>query len=217
MAAGRKFAFDMEFAPDGRILRAGEEVRLTFTKDEVAALESQAYARGRDDALVRAEEVSSQHLRQIASQMQFLFSRLSEEGAAMRRECAEAAVAAAETIAGAALDQFGRDAVESIAGEAVSMLRDAAQIRVCATPEIAEALRPRLEQAALAAGFTGRLIVTGDPARRPGDCEIAWADGLILSDRAAAGQKIRDAAQRWLDDHDAGPAQFDLFAEECAS
>lgn len=216
MTAARKFAFDMEFAADGRILRAGDEVRLTFTKDEVAELEAEAYARGREDALVRAEEIAGQHLRQIASQMQFLFTRLGEESASMRRECAEAAVAAAETIAGVALDRFGREAVEAIAGEAIAMLRDAAHIRIATTPELVETLRPRLEQLAEATGYAGRLVVSPDPTRRPGDCEIAWADGLIVSDRAEAAQKIRDAAQRWLDDHDAGPAQFDLFAEESA-
>ncbi len=216
MTAARKFAFETEFSADGQILRSNDVVRATFTKDEAAALERAAYERGRDDALVRAQESAGEHLRQIASQMQFLLARLADDCAAMRRECAEAAVAAAEAIAGVALERFGREAVEAVACEAISTLRDAAHIRVAVAPELADLVQPRLQQAAEAAGFPGRVMVIADAARRPGDCEIVWADGLIASDRGAASRRIRNAAQRWLDDHAAGPAQFDLFSEEDA-
>jgi flagellar assembly protein FliH len=48
-------------------------------------------------------------------------------------------------------------------------------------------------------GFTGRLVVIGDPEVALGDGKIEWADGGLVRDRAAISAAIDNRIAAYLD------------------
>jgi len=48
-------------------------------------------------------------------------------------------------------------------------------------------------------GFTGKIIVLGDPETKKGDCALQWADGGITLDFEKTSRKISQLVRRHLD------------------
>ena len=58
--------------------------------------------------------------------------------------------------------------------------------------------REKLDDAARAHGFEGRLVVLGEPGVAMSDCRIEWADGGINRDKTATDAAIGEAVARYV-------------------
>ena len=61
-----------------------------------------------------------------------------------------------------------------------------------------DAVREKLDGIARAHGFEGRMVVLGEPAIAPGDCQIEWADGGVNRDNAGTDAAIGEAVARYV-------------------
>jgi flagellar assembly protein FliH len=185
--------------------------RKILTDDDLAAARADGVAEGLAQANASIERASSESLRAIASLMQMMLGRLSEEAQSLRTDAAEVAIAAARSVAGTALDAFGEEAVTDIVGQAVAQLRDVPRLVVRVSPELAETIEARLIGCAREAGFNGEIAVRGDPLAQNGDCTLDWGDGIITHDREAAFAAIAQAGQNWLTSAQSEGFQIDMF------
>lgn len=198
------FAFDTEFAPDGTIVREGGRPRTLFTSDEVEAARAEAFAAGKSDAAALAERRNAEAVQQLAAGVQRLIGTLEAEARQLRDEATALALAAARKIAGEALDRFGAERVETIVAEAMDSLRHGPRLIVRLPEGMAGLLAPRLEAAAERAGFSGALLVRGEPGLATGDVTLDWTDGMIVVSRAEAIARIEDIINRALGAPDDG-------------
>lgn len=185
--------------------------RKALTEDDIAAARAEGHAQGIADTNASLERASSDALRAIASLMQMMLGRLSEEAHSLRIDAAEVAIAAARVVAGTALDAFGEEAVTDIVTTAVAQLRDVPRLVVRVSPDLAETIEARLIGCAREAGFNGEIAVRADPDANTGDCTLDWGDGAITHDRTAAFEAITQAGQNWLNSAQSEGFQIDMF------
>jgi flagellar assembly protein FliH len=65
-------------------------------------------------------------------------------------------------------------------------------------PDIADAVRERALARIANSGFTGRLVVLGDPELTIGDGRIEWADGGVVRDTAALAAGIEQRIVQFI-------------------
>jgi flagellar biosynthesis/type III secretory pathway protein FliH len=206
----RRFLFDDDFAtPEeqarlrAKLAEAAPEPEVivpSFTAAELAEARAEGVAEGR--ALGEAEARASIEARNAAA-LETIAARLAEA----KREAAGAAERAAAALAAATLGLVARALPEIAAAEAgeacarlaeslLARLATAERIAIRLPPELARALAPRLEAAAAAADFTGRLEVIATEGMAAGAMRISWPGGEALRDPAALAAAATEVLRR---------------------
>jgi len=192
----RKFIFDTVFDGD-RVITAPRPKR-AFTPEEVEIVRAEAFAEGERSAVARAEARAAEVLATIARDAGGALVALAQVAHAHRSESARLALAAANKIAGAALERFPEAPVVA-ALEALSVeLQSAPRLVVRTSPEDAERARPALERAAQMAGVAGQILVKADPALPPAAFGFDWGDGRATFDAADAAARVGEALEAAL-------------------
>ncbi len=213
-AATQRYAFRPISENETPHRRGGPAARAQLTEADLAAAREEGLQRGRQEAAQATDRASAEALRAIARMMQMMLSGLAAEAQGLRQDALEVAMAAAQLMAGQALEQFAPEAVEGFVSEAVGQLRDVPRLVVRIAPELADDLAPRLEQVARDAGFDGQVVVRPDPVASGGDVTLEWAEGSIHHDRASSFAAVEAAAERWLAAAKTEGFQLDLFGSQ---
>lgn len=195
MASIRKYAFETEFAADGKIVTQAPK---KFDADEVESERKAAYKRGADDAVAQAERQTAAALQALGEKITALLGKLDSERQAMREEAARVALAAARKIAGAALDGFGADRAAIAIESVMDVLRHHPRLVVKLSPEAAENLKPRIDEMAELHGYGGAILVRPQPDMRAGEVSIDWSDGIIHMNPDEAAKRIEDLIEAAL-------------------
>ncbi|MEZ5958950.1 MAG: FliH/SctL family protein [Hyphomonadaceae bacterium] len=185
----RKYAFDIEFTPDGEIMR---EPPKRITPEEVEAAGTDGYERGKNDATAQAERRTAAALEAIADAASAVLTRLNAESHAMRAEAASVALAAAQKIAGAALDEFGAARAAQAIEAAMDALRHQPRLVVKLPPDLAEQLKPRIAEMCETHAYASAVLVRAEPGLKTGEVVIDWSDGVIAMDPADAARRIEE-------------------------
>lgn len=209
-AAPRKFSFDTEFAADGRVVRADDTFRTSYSRADMEKLTAAAFEKGKNEETARANAIMADAQRRIADSLQRLVGGLDTEAKALRAEAAEMALACARKVSDAAIARFPMDDVLAAIEESMGVLRDGPRLMIGAAPELLEPLRERVGQLADQFGYGGAVVVRADAGLRPGDAAIVWGDGAVALDREDAFARMEAAVQQRLADSDS--EQPDLFA-----
>lgn len=151
----RKYAFDTEFAPNGEIVRESSK---PLTPEETKATES-AYERGKTDAALQTDRRIAAALETIADATSAVLTRLNAESHAMRVEAARVGLAAAQKIAGAALDSFGVDRAAQAIEAAMDALRHQPRLVVKLPADLSEQLKPRISEMCETHAYASAVLV----------------------------------------------------------
>lgn len=189
MGEVRKYAFDTEFAPDGEIVRAAPK---RITPEEVQTANAEGYEQGKNDATAAAERRVAAALEAIADAASGVLTRLEVESQAMRTEAAHVAMAAAQKIAGAALDEFGLERATRAVEAAMDMLRHQPRLVVKLPPDMADQLKPHIAQMCETHAYAAAVLVRAEPGLKSGEVVIDWSDGMIAMDPADAARRIEE-------------------------
>jgi flagellar assembly protein FliH len=185
----RKYAFDTEFSADGEIMR---EPPKRITPEEVQAANNDGYVRGKDDATAQAERRTAAALEAIADAASAVLTRLNAESQSMRADAARVAMAAAQKIAGAALDSFGVERAAQAIEAAMDTLRHQPRLVVKLPTDIAEQLKPRITEMCETHAYANAVLVRAEPGLKTGEVVIDWSDGVIAMDPVDAARRIED-------------------------
>ncbi len=202
MTQVRKYAFDTEFTPEGAVLR---DAAKRLNPEEVEAERAAAYERGKQDAVAQAENRASAALEALANAASAAVTRLDAESRAMREEAARLAMAAAQKIAGAALEAYGVERAASAIESTMDMLRHHPRLVVRVSPEAAEALKPRIEAMCATHAYASAILVRAEPGLKAGEVSIDWSDGMITLDPEEAAQRVQALMEGALSAQPANP------------
>jgi flagellar assembly protein FliH len=127
--------------------------------------------------------------------------------AAALEEAQKAAVANAIDLAAAIARKLALTLIESqplieleaLIAECLTSIESAPHLVIRCHPDLAETVRTSTEASMTTSGFTGRLVVIGDPEIALGDGKIEWADGGLIRDGAAIAASIDERIYAYLD------------------
>jgi flagellar assembly protein FliH len=192
-----RFSFDTDFR--------GPNPGRRITDVDVAGAREQGFqdgfAQGREQAMAEQNAALTHMAGVIAQQAQALLAAQDQRLAEVETAAAQLAVVIARRIAGAALADKPNAVIEQAARECIVHARAAPHLAV----RVNEAHVPDTERLfgrlAHESGYTGKVIILGEPEIMPGDARLEWADGGVVIERGALDAAIADAACRILGFH----------------
>lgn len=209
MPAISKFLFDEEFVrpedgqPSAPLVRRKPK---SFSEAEVELFKKNAfeegkltgYDQGKAEALADAATLTAAALANIDASLPAALESVHRA----REEAIAAAVTAMGAIARKLLPAMAEaraiDEIEALARDCLARLAEEPRIVVKTAPDMADAVRAKLETLGVQYGFAGRLVVMPDPALPVTDTRIEWADGGAERNVADTWKEIEDAIERFL-------------------
>lgn len=184
MAAATKFMFGTDFR-EGSRKAAGEA--------DISAARADGFRQGVEQGRHEAEGQLGGFAAQLARSAERLFALEDVRVAAIEEQAAEVAIAVAKAIAGAALAEKPLATLQGAVRECLSHARQAPHLVVRVHESAVEAAEELVQKLTREHGFSGRLIVLGEPDIMPGDGRIEWADGGFVMDRERLSGLIEQA------------------------
>lgn len=209
MSAYQKFDFSPINDPNGDFSPIKRKKLLT--EQDLNAAHNEGFKEGEDSQIAIAQKQSAESLRAIASMMQMILGKLNQESRQLREDAVEVSMTAAKAIAGAALEECGKETVLDYIREATSNLRNVPRIIIKVPQELLSVVESPIYTTARDTGFDGQIEVRGDDNARLGDCSIEWQDGAINYNRDETIEKIEAAAASWLKSAEQTEVQLNLF------
>jgi flagellar assembly protein FliH len=190
-----KFSFDLD-------LGRRQERNSIVTETAMASLVANAREEGRKIGLAEAAQDSA---RRLAAAAEALAGHAASMNAALddrtRQTLAEAVDLAATVgrkLASHLLAQLPTGEIEALIAECLASLEDVPHLVIRCAPELADAVREVATARMEISGFSGRLVVMGDPDQKPGDGRIEWVDGGLVRNRAALEVEIETRIAAFL-------------------
>ena len=190
-ATPAKFRFDLD-------LGHRQERNSVITDSALAAMISNARAEGYRDGLaegerasvVRAAERMAHAAEMLADHAGSMSAALDDHRRQTLTEAVELAAAIGKKLASSLVAVEPTREIESLLIDCLASLDSVPHLVIRCAPELAEAVREIATARISTSGFTGRLIVLGDPDHLPGDARLEWVDGGVARDRAVLEAEI---------------------------
>jgi flagellar assembly protein FliH len=205
-AAPAKYRFDLD-------LGHREERNAVMTESAIAALVDNARTEGRREGLaegertatVKAAQIIAHAAQMLADHTAALNAALDDSRNATMAEAVHLAAAVGRKLARHLLDREPTAEIEALIGECLASLDAVPHLVIRCHPDLADAVREMAMARIATSGFTGRLVVLGDPDRAMSDARIEWADGGIVRDTAALEAEIDHRIAQFVAAHRTRP------------
>lgn len=200
--APAKFRFDLD-------LGHRQERNAVMTETAIAMLVANARDEGRREGLAEGERAATVKATQAIARAA---SNLADHTAAMNAalddnrhatliEAISLATAIARKLAHHLVDREPTAEIEALVAECLASLDTVPHLVVRCNPELADAVREIAMARIATSGFSGRLVVLGEPEVRMGDARLEWADGGIVRDSAALEAEIDQRITQFIAAH----------------
>jgi len=187
MAQPARFTFDLDL---GQRTIPSAPPKPTVPEELVAQLVAQAredaYAEGLAAGERNAASMAAQTLAAaagtLATQTAEMVAALDDASLAAKREAIELAASIGRKLALHLLARHPTVELEALIAECMQSLGGVPHLVVRCHPAIADEIRDIATAHMHTSGFSGRLIVMGDPDIRLGDGKLEWVDGGLVRD-----------------------------------
>ncbi|WP_224703425.1 FliH/SctL family protein [Devosia aquimaris] len=194
MAQPARFTFDLDMGTRSTAAPA----KATVPEDLVAQLVAQAREEAYAEGMAAGERNSTAMAAQtLASAAAALATHTAEMAAALddatnqaRREAIELAATVGRKLALHLLARFPTLELDALIAECMQSLNGVPHLVIRCHPSIADGIRDVATAHMQTSGFSGRLVVMGDPDQRVGDGKLEWVDGGLVRDIAAVSKDI---------------------------
>lgn len=186
MAHPARFTFDLDLGQRS----TSAPLKPTVPEDLVAQLVAQAredaYAEGLAAGERNATSMAAQTLAaaagMLATQTAEMAAALDDAAHQAQSEAIELAASIGRKLALHLLARYPTTELEALIGECMQSLGGVPHLVVRCNPAIADDIRDIATAHMQTSGFSGRLIVMGDPDLRLGDGKLEWVDGGLVRD-----------------------------------
>jgi flagellar assembly protein FliH len=182
-AAPAKFTFDLD-------LGRRQERNSVVTETAMALLLEEARREGREAGLAEGERTAvAKAAKAEAAAAEALASRVAAMAASIddtRKQTiadgVQLSLSIARKLAGGLVAREPAVEIEALVAECMATLDGVPHLVIRCDPALAESVRDIATSKMTTSGFTGRLVVLGDPEIAVGDARIEWADGGVVRD-----------------------------------
>ena len=201
-AAPSKFRFDLD-------LGHRQERNSVMTETAMAMLVASARDEGRREGLAEGERMATVKAAQAIAKAA---TDLADHTAAMNAALDDnrhATLSDAVTLAGTIARKLARHLmereptaeIEALVAECLASLDAVPHLVIRCNAELADAIRDIAKERIATSGFSGRLVVLGEPDIRMGDARIEWSDGGIVRDSTALEAEIDERIAQYIAAH----------------
>jgi flagellar assembly protein FliH len=195
MAQPARFTFDLDLRDRRQPTGAPPS---GMPEDLVAQLVRQAREEAYAEGLAAGEKNATTMAAQtVASAAATLATRTAEASVALdaaigdvERQAVDLAAAIARKLAAHLIARYPVAEIEALIAECMASLDGVPHLVIRCHPQIADAVRETATSHMATSGFSGRLIVMGDPDQRLGDGKLEWVDGGLTRDINAISREV---------------------------
>jgi len=195
-----RFTFDVDMAS-----RSGER-KSSLSDTALAELLAQARREGHAAGLVEGERTATAKAeKQVAAAAEALAGKVAAMAAtiddAKKQAVAEAvalAVSIARKLAGRMIAAEPTAEIEALIVDCLQSLEGVPHLVIRCEPMLADRVRDIATAKISHSGFTGRLVVLGDPDIAIGDARLEWADGGVVRDIRQLSTDIDNAITEYF-------------------
>lgn len=182
----------------------------TFTAEQMQAAHSDGYTQGQAagyaaghtaggaEAQARQGTMLTQALTRIAEGVGRLITEREATNVMRQRLPLRLTLALARKLLPEMARRGAMDEIEGMVKECLRDLIDEPRLMVRVNDILLEEVKARLDGLPEATGFSGKLLVLGDPGLAPGDCRVEWAEGGAERNNKRLLEEIEQIAQRVL-------------------
>jgi flagellar assembly protein FliH len=203
MAQPARYLFDLDFSapPEPEIEEVVEEEiieeeppepMITVAEHEalIETIRQQAYeqglAEGREEREQSATEQSVALQKSILDEIAMVYTEVGTLLSRLERDASRLAFTFASRFAEKLVAQEPKAEVQALLNQILAPLRKSPHLIIRIHSSLADEIKQSTEDQMKELGFKGSLMVTGDDAVAPGDCEVEWNDGGIGRNMRAA-------------------------------
>lgn len=204
MASPARFLFDLDLGQRTDLQQASAPTGVP--EDLVAQLIAQAreeaymegMAQGERNAASMAAQTLAAAAGTLATNAAEMAAALDDATAESRREAIDLAASIGRKLALNLLARQPTVELDALIAECMQNLAGVPHLVIRCHPDIADAIRDIATAHMHTSGFSGRLIVMGDPEQRLGDGRLEWVDGGLVRDIAAVSKDVDKAIIAYL-------------------
>jgi flagellar assembly protein FliH len=199
-ATPAKFTFDLDMGKTQRNSR-------TLSEDSIKAMldtaRAEGYAQGLGDGeqsvvsqAAKSLTASAQAIGQKAAQLIGVIDKMEKE---LRADAVKLASSVGRKLATHSITRQPETELEQLLEECLVSLENTPHLVIRCHPQLVEKLQEIATPLVTASGYSGRLIVMGDPDIPLGDGRMEWADGGLVRDSNQINERIDDNINAYLD------------------
>lgn len=191
-ATPAKFTFDLDLgsAHGRRESAVAESAVASLLEDARTAARAEGFAEGERSAMASAARQLATAATTLADRVANLAASLDDARTSSMSEAVELAVGVARKLARTLVEREPAAEIETLIAECLASLDGVPHLVIRCHPTLADSVREIATGRMATSGFTGRLVVMGDPDHALGDGRIEWVDGGIVRDMAAVSAEI---------------------------
>lgn len=206
MATAKKYLFDVSFDPAASkpapvVEQPPPEEK--FTRAELEAARQRARAEGHQAGFTEASEAVAAREAAALEALGKGIAALIASQDAMALETQRQAIAALRLIVAKTLPALAAKGafteIEAFANKCLLEAINEPRVVLRVGTEVYESVRDQLDDAAAAAGYTGRIVLLADETLAAGDARVEWADGGIERKLAEQLNEVDAAMARSCD------------------
>lgn len=199
-ATPSKFTFDLDLGVADARSRVLTETRIAEMKKEARA---EGYAQGLAEGERSTVAKAAKDLTTAAQQLGQHLARLTQESVTERKthqgEAVELAAIIGRKLAGQMVDRLPAEELNRLVTDCLSSIEEAPHLVIRCNPQLGDAIKEVAEAQMATSGFSGKLIVMGEPDIPLGDGRIEWVEGGIARDTSALFDEIDANISQFLD------------------
>lgn len=194
MANPARFTFDLDLGRG----QSAAPVQATMPEDLVAQLLAQAREEAYADGLAQGEKNATAMAAQtlavaagtLATRTAEMLAAVDDAALQAEREAIELAASIGRKLALHLLARYPTHELDALIAECMQSLQGVPHLVIRCHPNLADGIRDIATAHMQTSGFSGRLVVMGDPDLRIGDGRLEWVDGGLVRDIGAISKDI---------------------------
>ena len=202
MAHPARFTFDLDLGKRTTSAPAKPMVPEDLVAQLIAQAREEAYAEGMAAGERNATSMAAQTLAAAAATLAThtaeMAAALDDATAQAQRDAIELAGSIGRKLALHLLARFPTIELDALIAECMQSLSGVPHLVVRCHPTIADGIRDIATAHMHTSGFSGRLIVMGDPDQRLGDGKLEWVDGGLVRNIGAVSKDIDKKISSYL-------------------
>ena len=202
MANPARFTFDLDLGKRTSSAPPKPTVPEDLVAQLIAQAREEAYADGVAAGERNATSMAAQTLAAaagtLATQTAEMAIALDDATAQAQREAIELAASIGRKLALHLLARYPTTELDALIAECMQGLGGVPHLVVRCHPTIADGIRDIATAHMQTSGFSGRLIVMGDPDQRLGDGKLEWVAGGLIRDIGAVSKDIDKKISAYL-------------------
>lgn len=160
----------------------------------IASAREEAYAEGLAAGERNSSSLATQTLAAAAGTLAMqtgpMAEALDQAMSEYRREAIELSLSIGRKLALHLVARYPQAELEALIAECLSSLGGVPHLVIRCHPDLADAIRDNATAQMAHSGFSGRLVVMGEPDIRIGDGRLEWVDGGVVRDIAETAREI---------------------------